>query len=70
MERDHKHCIPTYVQDTVSRIYTQIIIIIIIIIIMVHRAKNLCNQKVHFELSSEIVVHTTNMDRKFYTFSI
>jgi len=23
-----------------------------------------------YELSSEIVVHTNNMDRKFYTFSI
>lgn len=43
MERDHKHSIPTYIQDTVSRIHTQIIIIT-----MVHRTKNLCIQKVHF----------------------
>jgi hypothetical protein len=70
MEREIINTVYLHMYRILFKEYTQIIIIIIIIIIMVHRDKNLCNQSTLYELSSEIVVHTTNMDRKFYTFSI
>ena len=67
MEREIINTVYLHMYRILFKGYIQIILIIIT---MVHRDKNLCNQSTLYELSSEIVVHTTNMDRKFYSFSI